>query len=124
MLRRRHLLRRLVAIWLSSQIVVVVSTPVAFWLNGAAAAAAACVCIHGTDAACPMHHPPAGSKPVCAMRSSSDQGTLLTAFYTAAGPQPQSATTIAPEGTSRLTLAITGDTIVRSVTPDPHPPRA
>jgi hypothetical protein len=124
MLRQRHLRNGLVVVWLSTQIVAIVSSPVAFWLDGDAQAAA-CGCIHGSsDATCPMHRLPVTSKQVCAIRSSSDRGTLLTAFFAVVGPQPQSATTVAPEPTSRVTPAQCDDTIVRSVTPDPPPPRA
>jgi hypothetical protein len=84
-----------------------------------------CVCTHGADATCPMHHKPAAGVKVCVMQSADTRvpGTLSSLFgITGLLPAPTPPTVAA--SAAGPVLVELSRTIGRSSPPDPPPPRA
>jgi hypothetical protein len=85
----------------------------------------ACVCAHGADATCPMHHKPTPGVRVCVMQGAEGNvpGTL-TSLFSIAGVLPDpTQTTVAASMTGPVAVELS-PAIDRSSPPDPPPPRA
>jgi len=126
MLRVRRALVLVSALWLSGQLVTMAATPLAIWLGSAETAthAAECTCIHGQDAACPMHHRPAGSR-TCVVQSAAPPAvTLLTLLVGAVALLPGSIPLTTPNADEGLTVADPSMRPPRSTSPESPPPRA
>jgi hypothetical protein len=116
----RRALGRTAAAWLVCQAVTLALVPAL--LGGLVEA---CVCTHGADATCPMHHKPTAGAKVCVMQSANTgvPGTLSSLFSIAGLLPPPTLPTVAASMTGPVLVELSR-TIGRSSPPDPPPPRA
>jgi len=119
MTRARHVLGPIAAIWLVVQAATLVLVPA---LLGASLAQ--CICTHGADATCPMHHKtPAGAK-VCMMQSATTNvPATLNSLFSVAGLVPAPALDMVPVPTVSPVVLERAIPIHRPSPPDSPPPR-
>jgi hypothetical protein len=86
---------------------------------------AECVCTHGADATCPMHHTTAAGSKVCVMQSATTSvPSTLNALFSVAGLVPAPSQAIVPVPIARAVLFERLMLTQRPSPPDPPPPRA
>jgi len=119
MIRTRRAVGRIAGMWLVCQLATIALVPALL-----EASLEDCVCAHGADAACPMHHKTTAGFKVCAMQSATTNvPTTLNSLFSIAGlvPAPPLAMVLVPTASARLfeRLAPTD----QQSPPDPPPPR-
>jgi hypothetical protein len=120
MTRVRRALGPIAAVWLVCQAVTLTLVP-----SQLEASLAECVCSHGVDATCPMHHQTAADSRVCAMQSlTTSAAATLNALFGVVGlvPARSQATALVP--TARPVPIESSIATERPSPPDPPPPRA
>jgi hypothetical protein len=140
----RRAIRRLAALWLTCQIVVVLFVPVMLassFVDNETARQIVCTCTdEAPNAACPVHHGhsghghsdtnqtaqrPSNTRTVCYLRSASDSPTaLLTSLFTVVGLVSERAPILAPAFSTSTVTSNAAISFQRPVPPDPPPPRA
>jgi hypothetical protein len=120
MMWARRAIGPIAAIWLVSQAVTLAMAPVLLEVS-----LAECVCAHGADATCPMHHKaPAGSSKVCAMQSATTSvPATLNALFSVAGLVPTLPLVMVPVATASALPFERSMLTPRPSPPDPPPPR-
>ena len=119
MTRARHVLGPIAAVWLLCQAATLTLVPALL-----EASLAECLCTHGVDASCPMHHRSTSAK-VCVMQSLTTSATAtLNALFSVVGllPARSLATPLVP--TASPVLIQCPVATERPLPPDPPPPRA
>jgi hypothetical protein len=120
MTRVRRAIGPIAAAWLVCQAVTLTLVPAQL-----EASLAECVCAHGADATCPMHHRTTADSRVCAMQSlTTSAATTVNALFSVVGlvPARSQATTLAPMASP--VLIESSMAAERPSPPDPPPPRA
>jgi len=124
MARVRHALGSIALVWLTMQAAAMIGTPVALLIDAKAEAEPECVCTHGPNGMCPMHHRSAPGSNVCAIGSATTGDATLVSLVQIAGLTPAEGV-IAPlliVQPSRPGADV--NPLFRSAPPDPRPPRA
>jgi hypothetical protein len=117
--RVRVALRSIAAAWLLCQAAAFVLVPVLL-----DASVTACVCAHGTDGSCPMHHLKAAGARMCAVRSATASDVVvLHSAYNVAGLEPAPRPAIVPARTVHAVPVEWFTLIEHASTPEPLPPR-
>jgi hypothetical protein len=120
MTRARRALGPTAAVWLVCQAATLTLAPALL-----DASVAECVCTHGADATCPMHHKTATSAKVCVVQSTTTSApAALNSLFSVVGLVPDSPLAIAPVPTASPLLIECSMVTERHSPPDPPPPRA
>jgi hypothetical protein len=120
MRRVRRALGPIAAVWLAYQAATLALVPVLL-----ATGLADCVCSHGADASCPMHHKTDTGSKVCVMQSATTNAPApVNALFGVTGPLPTLPEAIVPVRTASAVLAKPVTLTQRPSLPDPPPPRA
>ena len=120
MTRRRRFLGQIAAAWLVCQAATLAVAPLL--LN---ASLAECVCAHGADATCPMHHTTAAGAKVCVMQSANTSVPgSVNSLFSVAGLLPAPSAVMVPVPTASAALLERAMLIQRPSPPDSPPPRA
>jgi hypothetical protein len=125
MMRARHALGPIAALWLICQAATLTLVPVLGWLGSTGAAA--CTCTNGAaDAMCPMHHKAAtAGTTVCTLQSATTNPVAaLNAFLGVVGVVPVSQRATMPTPAASRVLLTRSVATARPTPPDPPPPRA
>jgi len=122
MTRVRQALRPIATVWLLGQAATLALVPTLLYTIPSE-----CVCTHGADGMCPMHHKPSapGIK-VCVMQSATDSGgpATLSGLFSVAGLLPASAEGTVSTFTSSAVPIVCSLVVRRPSPPEPPPPRA
>ena len=128
MLFVRRRLSWLVCAWLMCQVAGIAAAPIAFCCKDVTAAADEEDCCEGLQPGqyCPMHHKTAGGgKNECKMRSAcAPTDAMLVALAGGIGPVEGSTSVVNDFVPGEFVAPLAATSIVRSVPPDPPPPRA
>jgi hypothetical protein len=118
--RVRVVVRSVAALWLFWQAATLALVPVLL-----DASVAACVCAHGPEASCPMHHKADGSR-MCTIRSATTSSVVLVlnAVFNVSGLVPASSPAIVPALTVHAVPVERSTLTERPSTPNSPPPRA
>jgi hypothetical protein len=121
----RPILGPIAAVWLVSQAAILVLVPALLWVQPTSASLAACACVHGGEAACPMHHGSGAGFKVCVMQRTTDSATsTLLGLLSGLGLVPQSRPALQRLATTSAVRLDSFPPTPRPVPPDPPPPRA
>jgi hypothetical protein len=116
----RRVIGPIAAAWLVCQAATLAMVPVLLDVS-----LAECVCAHGADAACPMHHKGTAGTKVCAMQSAATTAPVtLNSLLSVAGLLPAPPQTIVPAPAANAVLFERPAPTERPSPPDPRPPRA
>ena len=106
------------------QAATVIGTPVVLLIDAKAEAEPECVCTHGPNGMCPMHHRSAPASNVCAIGSTAAGDATLVSLFQIPGLTPAEQV-IAPLLIGPPTRSAADvNTLFRPVPPDLPPPRA
>ncbi len=119
MIWARRALGPIAAVWLVCQAATLALAPVLLEIS-----LADCMCTHGADAMCPMHHKSAPGARVCVMQSAnSSVPAKLNSLFSIAGLLPAPPLTSVPVPTAVLVPREYSTTTPRPSPPDRPPPR-
>src|SRR5579864_3733299 len=120
MMWARRAIGPIAAVWLLCQVVTLAAVPALL-----DASLAECVCTHGADATCPMHHRTAAGSTVCVMQSAAtDVPATLNLLFSIAGLVPTPRLNTAPVHPVDAIIFERSVLRYRSSPPDSPPPRA
>jgi hypothetical protein len=120
----RHARALLTSVWLVGQAALFIAPSVVLLATSHVEAAEECTCTHGEHAICPMHHRPAPGTRMCLIGSADDTLATLGSLFQAAGFVPSFTSAPAPVAIPTASIDSNSAITVRSVPPDPPPPRA
>jgi hypothetical protein len=111
---------RIAAVWLLCQAATFAVVPALL-----DASLAECVCAHGADATCPMHHKTAAGSKVCVMQSATtDVPATLNLLFSVTGLVPAAQLDLVPVHAADAIVFEHSVLRYRSSPPDSPPPRA
>jgi hypothetical protein len=114
----------LTSLWLVMQAALLISSSVVLLTASHEETATECTCMHGEHAICPMHHRPTPGSKICLIGSTDDTLATLGSLFQAVGLMPSVTSAPAPAVIAAASISLTSSITVRSVPPDPPPPRA
>jgi hypothetical protein len=124
MKRVRSALCGIAIAWLSCQAITLALVPAALLASAADADEAECMCTHGADAMCPMHHHQTTDNTHCVMQASTTiDGAMLTSLLGVAGLIPPHTSRLVATPLVSSTDFTSSPEISRFAPPDPPPPR-
>jgi hypothetical protein len=119
MTRVRRAVGPIAAIWLVCQAATLTLVPMLLDVS-----LAECLCTHGADATCPMHHKTAAGSKVCVMQSATTSvPTILNSLFSVAGLVPAPLQAMVPVPMASPVLFEHSMLTQRPSPPDPPPPR-
>ena len=120
MTRVRRALGLIAAVWLVCQAATLTLAPALL-----EASLAECLCTHGVDASCPMHHRTEAGARVCVKQSlTTSAAATLHALFSIVGLVPARSLATALVPTASLVVIQSSMATERPSPPDPPPPRA
>ena len=124
MKRSGRSLRFVAVAWLVCQVATLALAPATLFL-GSAHAGLACTCADGAGGACPMHHPALADSKRCVIQSAHEDGTAaLGSLIGPIGPLPATTEPVDPAASSTTLVTVLSRPTLRTLPPDPPPPRA
>ena len=124
MTRMRRIVGLVAVVWLSCRLASAALAPLAVWAGSADGHAAECTCVHGPDAACPMHKKAAPGSTFCVLQSTAEPSTaLLTSPFGLLGLVAERTQLVAPASSRHVLIVDFEMTTRRAGPPDPPPPR-